>query len=393
MKIAVRDDFSLAGLNRRMPVRVFDDLFDDDLRYHVLGARLHCWRAGAMDSASMLAEVFRYVAEAGDAGDFAEEDQEEMMNRIASVLALDPTINGPPSPRAAGWVGRVFEDEQRQDLLVVAAGQHLAGRLKETGGELFRRLRQLDWMGLPDADVAMVAQAICRRIAVAEAENRVGMIDPHVGYGFAWALTRRDDGSIAESRGEVFAVNPGLMRLRIVGDWYELDCEVWPCPVTMKAADFLRARSSAREIFKQTGIQPDKPAGRWRLVWETCGLRDQLIEMAERDDPTERSARIITWLQTVESSASRAERAKPDGAAARLPDGAVVASMRWLASECIAGMIARESEREAVETVIRANTQESVRRTDGGRSIRLRLLPTQPPLVLEAIDHRDENAT
>ena len=60
MEIALSDGFSLADLNRRMPIREFEDL-DDYFRYHVLGARLHCWRAGAMDADSMLAEVFRYV--------------------------------------------------------------------------------------------------------------------------------------------------------------------------------------------------------------------------------------------------------------------------------------------------------------------------------------------
>jgi hypothetical protein len=386
MEIAVRDDFSLAELNRRMRVHEFDDLVDDNLRYHVLGARLQCWRAGAVDSDFMRAEVFRYVAEAVEAGAIAEQEQDEMVNRIAAVLALDPTLNGPPSPRAAGWVGRMFEDEQRQDLLVIAAGQYLAGRLKENGGELFRRLRELDWMGLPDADVALVAQAIGRRIAAAEAENRVGMIDPIVGYGFAWAIEQRMDGSFVEAGGHVVAVTPGLMRLRIVGDWYELECELWPCPVTMHAADFLRARSSAREIFKQTGIQPDSPVGRWRQVWEIAGLRDRLIQVADRDNPGERQARIVTWLRTMEGAAPAADRSRPDGSAARLPDGAVVASMPWLVAQAIGDAIARQSEREAVEALILANTSESIRWTDGRRRIRLRRLPAKPPLVIEALD-------
>jgi hypothetical protein len=385
MEIAVRaEEFDLAALNRRVPLPGGPVADDDDCRL-ALEVRAELWRAGPADEAAVFAATsIRSMAEHG--GDLEADDAVDMGNRLFAILRADRTVSAPPSPRAAAWVGRVFEDQQRQDLLVVAAGQYLAGRLPLQGGELFRRLRELDWMGLPDADVAMVAQAIGRRITTAEAENRVGMIDPVVGYGFAWAVTRRDDGSLAESRGEVVAVNPGLMRLRIVGDWYELECELWPCPVTMHAADFLRARSSAREIFKQTGIQPDNPAGRWRMVWERCGLRDRLIQAADRDDPGERAARIVTWLRTVEGSASPADRAKPDGSAARLPDGAVVASMPWLVAQAIGEAIARESEREAVEAVIRANTRESIRRTDGGRSVRLRLVPRKTPLVIEALD-------
>jgi hypothetical protein len=390
MEIAVRDEkFDLVALNRRVPLPSRADADDDDRRL-ALEVRAKLWAEGPADEYAVLAAcAIRSMAEHG--GDLEADETAEMGNRLNQILRGDHTLSAPPSPRAAAWAGRVFEDEQRQDLLVVAAGQYLAGRLTKSGGELFQTksggelfqwLRGLDWMGLPDADVAMVAQAIARRISAAEAENRVGVIDPIVGYGFEQESVVQSDMSTKE----IIAVNSGLMRLRIIGDSYELECELWPCPVTMKAADFLRARSSAREIFKQTGIQADNPAGRWRLVWETHGLRDRLIQAADRDDPGERATRIVTWLRTVESSALPADRAKPDGSAARLPDGAVVASMPWLVAKAIGDAIARESEREAVEAVIRANTGESTRRTDGGRSIRLRIVPTKTPLVIEALD-------
>jgi hypothetical protein len=385
MEIAFRDEeFDLVALNRRVPLPSRAAADDDDRRL-ALEVRAELWTAGPADEPAVFAAAaVRSMAEHG--GNLESDEAADMGNRLFAILRADHTVSAPPSPRAAAWAGRVFEDEQRQDLLVMAAGQHLAGRLPVSGGELFRRLRELDWMGLPDADVAMVAQAIARRIAVEEAENRVGMIDPIVGYGFARSMVSQPDGSYAEAFGTVATVNPGLIGLRIIGDSYELECELWPCPVTMKAADFLRARSSAREIFKQTGIQPDNPAGRWRLVWETRGLRDRLIQAADRDDPGERAARIVTWLRTVEGSAPPADRAKPDGSAARLSDGAVVASMPWLVAQAIGDAIARESEREAVEAVIRANTRESIRRTDGGRSVRLRLVPRKTPRVIEALD-------
>jgi hypothetical protein len=225
-----------------------------------------------------------------------------------------------------------------------------------------------------------------RRIAVADAENRVGMIEPIVGYGFDHETYWNEGSGWMKDPGTVGNVNPGLMRLRIIGDWYELACELWPCAVTMKAADFLRARSSAREIFKQTGIQPDSPVGRWRTVWETLGLRDRLIRIADRENPSDRQARIVTWLETIEGAAPAADRSRPDGSAARLPDGAVVASMPWLVNRAIGDAIARESEREAVEAVIRAHTGGRIRRTDGGRPARCRLLQAKPPLVIEALN-------
>jgi hypothetical protein len=386
MEIATRDcdvEFDLSALNRRVPLPVGPDA-DDVVRSFALEIRGELWPGGPADEVEILTAVAVRLREAFSDNPDSEEVF-EMANRLAAILRADRTISAPPSPQAAGWVGRVFEDEQRQDLLVVAAGQYLAGTLKESGGKLFVRLRELDRTGLPDADVAMVAQALMRRAAVAESENWVGEIDPVVGYGFALGWTFLDSGGNVEDQKTVARATPGLMRLRIIGDWYELECELWPCSVTMKAADFLRARSSAREIFKQTGIQPDSPAGRWRAVWEVAGLRDRLIQVADRENPSDRQARIVTWLGTIEGAAPTADRSRPDGSAARLPDGAVVASMSWLVAQAIGDAIARESEREAVEAVIRSNTRESIRRTDGGRSVRLRLLPAKPPLVIEAL--------
>jgi hypothetical protein len=387
MEIATRDcavEFDLSALNRRVPLPVGPDA-DADVCRVALEIRGELWPGGPADEAEIFTAVAMRTREAIGC-DLDSEEVVEMGNRLFAILRADRTISGPPSPQAAGWVGRVFEDEQRQDLLVVAAGQYLAGTLKESGGELFARLRELDWMGLPDADVAMVAQALMRRVAAAQSENRVSMIDPIVGYGFERDTVWLEAGEWTQAVGTVANVNPGLMRLRIIGDWYELECELWPCAVTMKAADFLRARSSAREIFKQTGIQPDSPAGRWRTVWETLGLRDRLIQVADRDNPGERQARIVTWLRTMEGAAPAADRSRPDGSAARLPDGAVVASMPWLVAQAIGDAIARQSEREAVEALILANTSESIRWTDGRRRIRLRRLPAKPPLVIEALD-------
>ncbi len=392
MEIATRDcavEFDLSALNRRVPLPVGPDVHDDDRRL-ALEVRAELWSGGPADEAEIFAAVTMRSRELIGCDLFEEvtENEEifEMANRLIAILRADRTISGPPSPQAAGWVGRVFEDEQRQDLLVVAAGQYLAGTLKESGGKLFVRLRELDWMGLPDADVAMVAQALMRRVAVEKSENWVGEMDPIVGYGFTFVWELLESGGYGEDQTRVAVATPGLMRLRIIGDWYELECELWPCAVTMKAADFLRARSSAREIFKQTGIQPDSPAGRWRQVWEIAGLRDRLIQVAARENPSDRQARIVTWLRTIEGAAPTADRSRPDGSAARLPDGAVVASMPWLVNQAIGDAIARESEREAVQAVIRANTGESIRKTDGGRSIRLRLVPAKPPLVIGALD-------
>jgi hypothetical protein len=60
--------------------------------------------------------------------------------------------------------------------------------------------------------------------------------------------------------------------------------------------------------------------------------------------------------------------------------------MPWLVAQAIGDAIARQSEREAVEALILANTSESIRWTDGRRRIRLRRLPAKPPLVIEALD-------
>jgi hypothetical protein len=387
MEIASRDcavEFDLSALNFRWPLPVWPDADDVDRRL-ALEVRAELWSGGPAGDFDISAyAMFQGVKAIG--ADPENPEVRELANRLSAILRADLTIGGPPSPQAARWVGRVFEDEQRQDLLVVAAGQYLAGTLKESGGKLFVRLRELDRMGLPDADVAMVAQALMRRIAVAKSENWVGEMDPIVGYGFAFRREWCDAARYLEDETTVAVATPGLMRLRIIGDWYELGCDLWPCDVTMKASDFLRARSSAREIFKQTGIQPDSPAGRWRQVWEIAGLRDRLIQVADRENPSDRQARIVTWLGTIEGAAPAADRSRPDGSAARLPDGAVVASMAWLVNQAIGDAIARESEREAVQAVIRANTGESIRKTDGSRSIRLRLLPAKSPLSIEALD-------
>jgi len=401
MEIATRDcavEFDLSALNRRVPLPVGPDV-DDVVRRLALEIRGELlWPGGPADELAIYQAVLMRSCEVvgcnvADEEWFENEEVLEMAKRLFAILRADRTISGPPSPKAAGWVGRVFEDEPRQDLLVVAAGQYLAGSLKESGGKLFVRLRELDQTGLPDAELATVAQALMRRVAVAKSENWVGEIDPIVGYGFALGFTLLQAGENVEDGTRVATAIPGLMRLRIIGDWYELECELWPCAVTMKAADFLRARSSAREIFNQTGIQPDSPAGRWRQVWELAGLRDHLIQVADRENPGDRKARIVTWLGTIEGAAPPAQRAAADGSAVRVAsDGAVVASMTWMVAQCIEDSIARESEREAVEAVIRANTLDCVRWADNPEPgeepirVRLRVVPAKPPLVIEALD-------
>jgi len=276
--------FDVRELNRRVPLAGVDDPED---REAYLAVRADLWPLGPADEAAVFAAVLaRLMQESGF--DPESSDVHDRQYRLCKLLRNDPTLAAPPGPRAAAWAGRVFEDEQRQDLLVVAAGRFLVGRLPEVGEDLFQRLRELDWVGLPDADIAAVTQALMRRRAHAQLQNRTGMIDPVVGYGLVRRVEMDAAGVVREIRGTIGAVDPGLIRLRIVGDLYELECELWPCSVTMKAADFIRARSSAREIFKQAGIQVDNPAGRWRMVWERAGLRDRLIEAADRDDPGER---------------------------------------------------------------------------------------------------------
>jgi hypothetical protein len=218
-------------------------------------------------------------------------------------------------------------------------------------------------------------------------------IHPIHGYGMAFD----DESSVAADK--LCAVSPGLWRLALEGDQYIITCELWPQPVVMSPNEFGRARGSANAILRDVGIAVDSPPGHWKAVWESHGLRSQLLATAERIDPRLRIEEFKAWVGRVALAAPTADRPPPNGAAVRLADGATVASCQWLIGQAAAEGVIRPHEHALFERTLRQAAKETNRRDTNRVQQRLLTIdavgePAGIPLnnkgVIERIENREE---
>jgi hypothetical protein len=204
-----------------------------------------------------------------------------------------------------------------------------------------------------------------------ETSRVVGLrLHPIHGYGMAF------DGESSESPGKLRAVSPGLWRLALEGEQYIITCDLWPQPVVMSPNEFGRARGSANAILRDVGIAVDSPPGHWKAVWESHGLRSQLLATAERIDPRLRIEEFKAWVGRVALAAPAADRPPVDGAAVRLADGATVASIAWLIGQAAADGVIRPHEEALLENTLRRNSRETNRRDSSRKQLRRLVIDT-----------------
>jgi hypothetical protein len=202
------------------------------------------------------------------------------------------------------------------------------------------------------AALLLTAQAIYRE------SPRVKGLRIHPIHGYELAA----EGEWSTLPGKLRAVAPGFWRLAIEGEQYILTCELWPRPVVMSPNEFGRARGSANAILRDVGIAVDSPPGHWKAVWESHGLRNQLLATAERIDPRVRIEEFKAWIRRIALGAPAADRPPANGAAVRLADGATVASRQWLIEQAMADGIVRPHEEAVFEQTLRQSTRETNRR-------------------------------
>lgn len=237
-------------------------------------------------------------------------------------------------------------------------------------------LRRINFVGIDQVDECRIGAALLHTAAALNSENslwRNTSIHPVCGY--ALLVGARPEGAAYHP---AIGAAPGLWRLRIEGEQYMITCELWPRPVVMSHNEFGRARGSANAILRDVGISVDSPPGHWKKVWETHGLRDQLLAAAERVDPRIRLEQVFRWVREIASEAPAAHRPPTDGSAVRLSDGATVADIRWLVDRALADGMIMPHERDGLEREIRRRSMETNRRDAAKRQRKLLVLDPGP---------------
>ncbi len=204
----------------------------------------------------------------------------------------------------------------------------------------------------------IAAALLCTAQAIYQQRPGVMGLRLHPIHGYEMAA----EGEWSSLPGKLRAVAPGFWRLAIEGEQYILTCELWPRPVVMSPNEFGRARGSANAILRDVGIAVDSPPGHWKAVWESHGLRNQLLATAERIDPRVRIEEFKAWIRRIALAAPAADRPPANGAAVRLADGATVASCQWLIGQAMADGIIRPHEESLFEQTLRNSTRETNRR-------------------------------
>lgn len=238
--------------------------------------------------------------------------------------------------------------------------------------------------------VAAILLRIATELRVAGRDEGYWATHPTAGYAMIIHPSRNG------ANASVDRVSPGLWRLRIEGDQYVISCELWPGPVVMSPDEFARARGSARAIMRDVGISVDSPPGHWKAVWEKHGLRNHLLQIAERVDPRARLEELRAWVQRISGSAPAADRPPEDGSCVRLPDGHVVAKPAWLIEQALADGVISAHERPLMEKAFRGLGRETNRRDANRRQQRMLVIdaPAGPLGIAsnsEAVEPRLEN--
>lgn len=242
--------------------------------------------------------------------------------------------------------------------------------------------RQINVFDLGEIDRLRVFAALLHTAAALHRDKPEGRSQTHPVHGYAMVFGRSSKGS----QNSMVGVAPGLWRLQVEGEQYLLTCELWPRPVVMSPHEFGRARGSANAILRDVGIAVDSPPGHWKAVWETHGLRSQLLATAERIDPRVRIEEFKDWIHRIALAAPAANRPPENGAAVRLADGATVASCQWLIGQAMADGIIRPHEEPLFEKTLRQSAKETNRRDANGVQQRLLTIdavggPAEIPLI------------
>jgi len=187
---------------------------------------------------------------------------------------------------------------------------------------------------------------------------------------------------------------PGLWRLRVEGQQYIIQCELWARPVVMSHQEFGRARGSSHAILRDVGVSVDSPPGHWKTVWEKHGLRDQLLAAAERVDQRVRVTQLWEWVARIAADAPAAHRPAIDGSAVRLADGATVVDPRWLIEQALAEGVIMPHEKSALEKEVRRHARETNRRDEAKRQRKLLVIDAALwPAGIPYIDTRERDAS
>lgn len=220
-------------------------------------------------------------------------------------------------------------------------------------------LRRINLFGMERVERCRIGAALLQTAAALNSDNALRQNTAiHPVCGYALVLGTRAQGTHDTYVGAA----PGLWRLRVEVEQYVISCELWPRPVVMSHNEFGRARGSANAILRDVGISVDSPPGHWKKVWETHGLRDQLLAAAERVDPQIRLEQVWQWIRRIAAAAPSAHRPAIDGAAVRLADGATVADPRWLIAQALHDGVILPHEQAGLEKEIRRRTLETNRR-------------------------------
>ena len=269
---------------------------------------------------------------------------------------LDPTRydncgNHKPTINLRGVeVGRLsrFSDDGPQSTV------DLALRVKHSrGAEL-----------LTAASQAAVVAAVRRMVKDFLRDDQSGYVVLHGTLGY---------GILANEHGTVRGATTGQLRLVVYGSGpdarYILCCPLWPRPVPMTAAEFLRAKSAGAAIFRHTGIQVCD----WPHVWGELGLQEALLDSAETVDTSARRQDWIEYARTLALDAPPADRPAGNGEICRIPSGEVLTDANWLTDRAESDGIIHEWERDGFRAFWKEDgpgRRESVRRPEKGKSRR-----------------------
>jgi len=254
--------------------------------------------------------------------------------------------------------------------------------------------KELMFVGLTPVERCRVAAALLQTVAEANSETCLhanNAMHPIHGYALVFGDSATGD------RNTLIGASPGCWRLQIEGEQYVLTCDVWPRPVIMSHHEFGRARGSANAILRDVGVSLDSPPGHWKKIWETYGLRNQLLVAARRVDPRIRLEKVFGWIHQIVSTAPAAHRPPIDGSAVRLSDGATVVDVRWLVERALADGVIMPHERDGLEREIRRRSTETNRRDAAKRQRKLLVLDAGPvasetPLISKAFSPTSKNS-
>ena len=275
------------------------------------------------------------------------DDELRQKNRYRRVIETGQKYAIGMSPEVREQIDYVLNEYAEGSLWVPVDGNAVEE------AELTSRVATI---GLSPLDRSRVVAALLQTAAACESDrcsSGTNVIHPIAGY--AMHIVRDEEGCTPALVG----VRPGHWQLRIEGQQYVISCELWPRPVVMSSGEFGRTRGSASAILRDVGVSVDSPPGHWKAVWETYGLRNQLLNAADLVDPSERLERIAKWIRQVAATAPAANRPAIDGSPVRMADGTTIADPRWIAERAEAEGVILPHEKQALEEKLRRQARET----------------------------------